>query len=119
MLDGETDQAIASVLKAVALDPNGADAELNLAIVRTYAGQNPEALAAMNRVLQLDPKPRSQVHEYHGFVLYINRRYEAAIAALALVPPEERSDLGLETLAMAPRGLVPLHSGYDSLAVSG
>ena len=80
MLDGENDEAIASVRKAVALDPNGADAELNLAIVLTYAGQNPEALAAMERVLQLDPKPQSQVYDYYGLVLFMNQRYEEAIA---------------------------------------
>ncbi|MBB4229112.1 adenylate/guanylate cyclase domain-containing protein [Rhizobium mongolense] len=101
MLDGEIDGAIASVNKAVALDPNGAESELNLAIVLTYAGQNPEALAAMERVLQLDPKPRVQVYDYYGLVLYMNHRYEEAIRALQTVRPEEPSDLGLETLAMA------------------
>ncbi|MBB4272588.1 adenylate/guanylate cyclase domain-containing protein [Rhizobium mongolense] len=101
MLDGEIDEAIASVNKAVALDPNGAESELNLAIVLTYAGQNPEALAAMERVLQLDPKPRVQVYDYYGLVLYMNHRYEEAIRALQTVRPEEPSDLGLETLAMA------------------
>lgn len=101
MLDGEIDEAIASVKKAVALDPNGAESELNLAIVLTYAGQNSEALAAMERVLQLDPKPRVQVYDYYGLVLYMNHRYEEAIGALQTVRPEEPSDLGLETLAMA------------------
>ncbi|MFA1625042.1 adenylate/guanylate cyclase domain-containing protein [Rhizobium mongolense] len=101
MLDGEIDEAIASVNKAVALDPNGAESELNLAIVLTYAGRNPEALAAMERVLQLDPKPRVQVYDYYGLVLYMNHRYEEAIRALQTVRPEEPSDLGLETLAMA------------------
>ncbi|WP_246763267.1 adenylate/guanylate cyclase domain-containing protein [Rhizobium sp. 007] len=101
MFDGEIDEAIASVNKAVALDPNGAESELNLAIVLTYAGQNPEALAAMERVLQLDPKPRAQVYDYYGLVLYMNHRYEEAISAVRTVRPEEPSDLGLETLAMA------------------
>ena len=41
MLDGEIDEAIESVERAVALDPNGADAKLNLAIVLTFAGQKP------------------------------------------------------------------------------
>jgi len=101
MLDGEIDEALASVRKAVALDPNGAEAELNLAIVLTYAGQNAEALAAMEHVLQLDPRPRPQVFDYYGFVLYMNHQYEKALQVLSQVQPEERSDLGLETLAMA------------------
>ncbi|WP_331376012.1 adenylate/guanylate cyclase domain-containing protein [Sinorhizobium chiapasense] len=101
MLDGEIDEAIASVNKAVALDPNGAEAELNRAIVLTYAGQNPEALTAMERVLRLDPKPRAQVYDYYGLVLYMNHQYEDAIGAVRTVRPEEPSDLGLEILAMA------------------
>ena len=116
MLDGEMDEAIASVQKAVALDPNGAEAELNLAIVLTYAGQNPEALAAMERVLQLDPKPRAQVFDYYGFVLYMNRQYEKALQALSQVQPEERSDLGLETLAMANARLGRMAEAHDAVA---
>ena len=116
MLDGEIDEALASVRKAVALDPNGAEAELNLAIVLTYAGQNPEALAAMERVLQLDPKPRAQVFDYYGFVLYMNHQYEKALQALNRVQPEERSDLGLETLAMANARLGRMAEAHNAVA---
>ncbi|WP_244571125.1 adenylate/guanylate cyclase domain-containing protein [Mesorhizobium carmichaelinearum] len=116
MLDSEWDQAIASVQKAVALDPNGAEAELNQAIVLTYAGQNPEALAAMERVLQLDPKPRAQVFDYYGFVLYMNHQYEKALQALSAVQPQERSDLGLETLAMANARLGRTAEAHDAAA---
>jgi adenylate cyclase len=101
MLDGEFDEAIASVQKAVALEPNGADSQLNLAIIFTHAGRHAEALAAMQRVLQLDPKPQSQVYDYYALVLFMNRRYDEAIAALPRVQPAEQSDLGLEVLAMA------------------
>ncbi|WP_352929211.1 adenylate/guanylate cyclase domain-containing protein [Mesorhizobium sp. M1088] len=116
MLDGEWDQAIASVQKAVALDPNGAEAELNRAIVLTYAGQNLEALAAMERVLRLDPKPRAQVFDYYGFVLYMNHQYEKALQALSKVQPGERSDLGLETLAMANARLGRMAEAHDAAA---
>lgn len=116
MLDGEMDEAIVSVQKAVALDPNGAEAELNLAIVLTYAGQNPEALAAMERVLQLDPKPRAQVFDYYAFVLYMNRQYEKAIQALHELQPEERSDLGLETLAMTNARLGRMAEAHNAVA---
>ena len=101
MLDSEFDEAIESVQKAVALDPNGADAQLNLAIVLTYAGKHAEALAAMERVLKLNPKPQSQVWDYYSLVLYMNHRYQEAVEALHSVKPDERSDLGHENLAMA------------------
>jgi adenylate cyclase len=116
MLDGEVDQALASVRKAVSLDPNGAEAELNLAIVLTYAGQNPEALATMERVLQLDPKPRAQVYDYYGFILYMNNQYEKALQALGKVQQEERSDLGLEALAMANARLGRMAEARDAVA---
>ncbi|MGX9576792.1 adenylate/guanylate cyclase domain-containing protein [Mesorhizobium sp. f-mel] len=116
MLDGEINEALASVRKAVALDPNGAEAELNLAIVLTYAGQSPEALGAMERVLQLDPKPRPQVFDYYGLVLYMNHQYEKALQALNHVKPEERSDLGLETLAMANARLGRMAEAHDAVA---
>jgi tetratricopeptide (TPR) repeat protein len=116
MLDGEVDEALASVQKAVALDPNGADAELNRAIVLTYAGQNSEALAAMHRVLQLDPKPRSQVSDYYGFVLYMNDRYEDALQALGVRDLDERSDLALETLAMADARLGRMSEAHSAVA---
>ena len=41
MLDGEIDRAIESVQQAVELDPNGADARLNLAIVLHLRGAEP------------------------------------------------------------------------------
>lgn len=116
MLDGEMDEALVSVHKAVALDPNGAEAELNLSIVLSYAGQNPEALAAMERVLQLDPRPRGQVYDYYGFVLYMNHRYEEALTALGHVRPEDRSDLGLETLAMASARLGRMAEAQEAVA---
>ncbi|WP_292171733.1 adenylate/guanylate cyclase domain-containing protein [Mesorhizobium sp.] len=116
MLDSEWDEALVSVQKAVAFDPNSAEAELNLAIVLTYAGQNPAALAAMERVLQLDPKPRAQVFDYYGFVLYMNGQYEKSLQALSQVQPEERSDLGLETLAMANARLGRMAEAHDAVA---
>src|SRR6185295_5574798 len=98
-LDGEHDQAIASVRKAVALDPNSADAQLNLAIVLTYAGQQREALAAMERVLQLNPKPQLQVYDYYALALFMNKQYEKAIEAVRIAGAPTESDLGLEVLA--------------------
>jgi TolB-like protein/class 3 adenylate cyclase len=101
LLDGAFDQALASVETAVTLDPGGADVELDRAIVLIYAGRQPEALAAIERVLQLDPKPRTPVHDYHALSLYMNRRYDDALKALPAVPLSGCSDLGIEVRAMA------------------
>jgi adenylate cyclase len=101
MLDRQFDEAIASVQKAIALDPNGADAQLNLAIILTYAGRHADALATMQRVFQLNPKPPSQVNDYYSLVLYMNHRYQEAVEAVSQVPLEKHSDFALENLMMA------------------
>jgi adenylate cyclase len=116
MLDGEIDEAIASVEKAVALDPNGADAELNRSIVLTYAGRNAEALTSIERVLQLDPKPRPPVTDYHAFILYMNRRYADALGAMPPSEPEGRGDLGLEVAAMANARLGRDQAAHEAAA---
>lgn len=95
------DRALESVELAAGLDPNGADAKLNLAIVLTYAGRHPEALAAIERVLQLDPRPKPQVFDYYGLVLYMNRQYDKALQAVLSPGPRDLGYIGLETLAMA------------------
>jgi adenylate cyclase len=100
-LDDEHDAAIASVQKAVTLAPNSADAMLNMAIVLIYAGQQPEALAAMERVLQLNPKPQAQVYDYYALALFMNKRYEEAVQAVRQAGATMKSDLALEVLAMA------------------
>jgi hypothetical protein len=55
----------------------------------------------MERVLLLDPRPRAQVFDHYAFVLYMNHRYEEALEALRRIEPGQRSDIGLEVLAMA------------------
>jgi len=101
MLDSAHGEATASARKAVALSPNSAEAYLNLAVVLVFAGAPEEALQAMETVLKLDPKPPRHVHDYHGFVLYMNRRYAEAIEVLEKGEITAKSDFGLETLAAA------------------
>jgi adenylate cyclase len=101
MVDGEHAEAVASAREAVGLSPNSAEAHLNLAIVLTYAGMQEEALAEMETVLRLNPKPPGHVHDYQGLVLYMNRRYTEAVAALTQGEDFPKSDFGLQTLAAA------------------
>jgi adenylate cyclase len=114
-LDGKHDDAIASVQKAIALAPNSADAKLNMAVVLIYAGLQPEALATMEGVLQLNPKPQSQVYDYHALALFMNKRYEEAVEAVRRGGTRE-SDLGLEVLAMSYAELGRLQDAHDTVA---
>jgi adenylate cyclase len=116
MLDGEHDEAVASLKKAVALDPSGADSHLDLAVVLTFAGRHAEGLAAMETVLRLNPRPQPQVYDYYGFVLLMNRRFEAAVAALQQGNPATPSDLRLELLASANAALGDLDAARASIA---
>jgi hypothetical protein len=66
-------------------------------------------------VLRLDPKPRAQVYEYYGLVLYMNHRYEEALKALRSIAPDELGDVGLETLAMASAQLGHMEDAHRAV----
>ena len=101
VVDGAYDEAIRSMQRAVTLDANSAEAYVNLALVLTYSGQPAEALTAMETALRLDPKAPQYVHDYHGWVLFMNRRYEEAIEQLKTERDDPRGYFAAETLAMA------------------
>jgi adenylate cyclase len=98
MLDSRHEAALTSAHKAVTLSPNSAEAHLNLAVVLVYGGRPDEALHAMERVLRLNPKPPSSVYDYYGLILYMNRLYDQALAALEHGGKFTNSDIGLQVL---------------------
>jgi len=101
VVDGAYDEAIRSMQRAVALDANNAEAYVNLALVLTYAGKPAEALRAMETALRLNPKAPQYVHDYHGWVLFMNHRYEEALEQLETKRDDTRGYFAAETLAMA------------------
>jgi TolB-like protein/class 3 adenylate cyclase/tetratricopeptide (TPR) repeat protein len=101
VVDGAYDEALESMHRAVALDANSAEAHANLALVLTYEGQPDEALSAMETALRLNPKAPQYVHDLHAWVLFMNRRYEEALAELEADRGGSRSFFAPDTLAMA------------------
>jgi adenylate cyclase len=101
VVDGAYDEAIGSTRRAVALDANSAEAYANLALVLTYAGQPAEALSAMATALRLNPKAPQHMHDLHAWVLFMNRRYDEALAELEADREGPRSYFAPDTLAMA------------------
>lgn len=99
MLDGQYDSALASAEEAVELAPNDDEAHLNLAVVQVYAGRKEEALQTMEPVLRLNPKPPPHVHDYYALALFMNGRYNDALAILEDNQVAAKSDLRLEMLA--------------------
>ncbi|HEY5623668.1 MAG TPA: hypothetical protein VIV14_07890, partial [Gammaproteobacteria bacterium] len=80
--DLDHEAAIESARRAVELDPNGVDARTALAIVLIYSGEPLEALMEMETALRLDPRANPYVLSYYGLTLFLNGRYQDAIAAL-------------------------------------
>jgi tetratricopeptide (TPR) repeat protein len=102
---GQMDEAIASLRKAIDLDPKYAGAHLNLGTVlcdvkRDYDG----AIACFREAIALDPKP-ARVHYNLGVALAGKSQWDEAIAsyqkAIDLDPklPRVHTDLGLSLKA--------------------
>jgi len=75
----ETEQAFA---KALALDPSNADAWATFADISAVQGKTEVALDAIRRALRLEPHTPFFYYWFEGFILYLNREYEAAVRTL-------------------------------------
>jgi Tfp pilus assembly protein PilF len=91
---GKHEDAIRAARKAVSLAPNDTDARTNLAIILIYASQPEAAVAEMETVLRLDPKPSAGIHIIDGFAHFIAGQYEQSLEAF------------LKAKAMAPNNVV-------------
>lgn len=81
LLKRQFDQAIAEARRAVALDPNDADACITLGEVLSCAGEPQEAVGLVEKALQLDPYyPPSYLFAL-GQAYYLLGRHEEAIIA--------------------------------------
>jgi adenylate cyclase len=80
--DGDVRAAIESATHAVELDPRSIDARTVLTIVLGYAGRWPEAVAAMEENIALEPRPSAYVATYYAWALFMNREFDRAIAVL-------------------------------------
>ncbi len=89
MVDENYDEAVVSARKAVSIDPNSAQAFTDLALVLIYAGRASEAVPAMETALRLEPNPPHYYLYVWGRVLFMNGRYEQALAVLGKVREEQ------------------------------
>jgi len=104
LVDGDHDAALQFARRAVDLDPNSADAHTTLAIVLGYAGQAEAALDSIRTAVRLNPLPPPHLTTYYGWALFLNHKYDEAIAVLE--PIAKTQDRGIadtprEILAMA------------------
>ena len=77
----QADTALAAGYKAVAMDPNDADAHLFLAISLCASGRGKEALHYIEKGMRLNPHPSGFYHFALGQCYYVLEEYEQALAA--------------------------------------
>ena len=68
-----------------------------------YSGRPESALEAIRTAVRLDPRPSAHLSTYYGLVLFLNHRYEDAIAVLE--PIAETRDRGI---ADSPREILAM-----------
>ncbi|MDX1431357.1 MAG: adenylate/guanylate cyclase domain-containing protein [Gammaproteobacteria bacterium] len=104
LVEREHEAALTFARLAVRLEPSSADAHTTLAIVLGYAGQPGAALESIQAAMRLNPRPPPYLTTYYGWVLFLNRRYDDAIAVLEpIATTRDRgiADAPREILAMA------------------
>ena len=74
--------AVAELKKAIALEPNNADALAELAYTLVFAGGAKEAAELMQRAMRLNPRFPNWYHRPAGMAHYFNKHYAKAIPEL-------------------------------------
>lgn len=92
-LDWDWPTAATEFHRALALNPNSAPIHQKYAFYLERTGQLPEALAEVERGVDLDPVSGRSFH-YEGFIYYFSRQYDQALSlirrvrALDVTPPD-------------------------------
>jgi adenylate cyclase len=87
------DMAIAEGERAVALNPNGADAHAHLALILNFVGRSEEATALFKKAIRLNPMPPNWYLRNLAQAYRIKGEYEQAIATLQKVIQRNPDDL--------------------------
>ena len=90
--DWDWESAEAEYRRAIALNPNSADAYLAYAALLAFLARHEEAIAANRRAHELDPLA-TRITAHLAWVLYCARRYDEAIAAAQEAIKLEPGDL--------------------------
>ncbi len=83
-LDWDWATAAAEFHRALELDPNSAPIHQKYAFYLVRTGHLPEALAEVERGVDLDPVSWHSFH-YEGFVYYFSRQYDQALSLILMV----------------------------------
>jgi len=93
------EMAIAEAERAVALIPNGADAQAHLGMILNYAGRREGAIASLEKAIRLNPIPPNWYAFSLGEAYCLAGEHEKALAAYEQVlhryPDDIRTLIGL------------------------
>ncbi len=76
------DEAAKEFETSLRLNPNGAEAWVDFAILKTFEGRSVEAIACVERAMRLDPRPPGVYFWALGVAQYAAGHYEAAVKTL-------------------------------------
>ena len=79
------DEALQNAGKAIAIYPNDAEMQLNIARVLTYSGRPKEAMNVIKKVMQLDPNRMADCLYLLGIAYFCTKQYEEAISVFKRV----------------------------------
>jgi tetratricopeptide (TPR) repeat protein len=108
LMSRQYEKAVAEEERAIALNPNGADAHAHLGMTLNYVGRPEEAIALLKKAIRLNPIPPNWYLFSLGDAYRLTEQYEVAIAAYKRVlhrnPDDMRAHIGLTaTYSLAGR----------------
>lgn len=103
-IQGRHDAAIAAARRSIVLDPNYADGYAVLGLSLMYAGRLEEAVEAMQRGMELNPRHPFFYLQNLGHAYFLMGRYEEAITAFQQVLEKNPHFLGAHLLLAASYG---------------
>ena len=101
---GQDDEAETQCRRAVALNPNDADANAILGNNLVYYGQLDEGREWILKAMRLNPYPPSWYHWYRALLEYSSRQYEEAAKCVNRIRPHDRWHRALLAACYAQMG---------------
>jgi TolB-like protein/class 3 adenylate cyclase/tetratricopeptide (TPR) repeat protein len=98
--------AIAEARKAIAADPNDADAYMALAAVLNFTGEPEQALKQVQRAMRLNPHFPPHYLYQQGLAQFVMKRHESAAATLEQALELNPDDYWSQRLLLAAYGLL-------------
>lgn len=91
--DADVERAESSLLKAIEIDPNYADAYAFLTVIHLGKGDPTRARETIEKAFLLNPDPPSWYHRNRGMVSYFKKDYDAAIIEFSIAAEQNLTEV--------------------------